>query len=358
MKKILCLIDGLSAGGAQRQLVGLAKLLQDNGYEVLFVWYHETDFYRSFLQDNKIPYKQFAASKKLNKFWKVLKVTKEYQPDTIIAYIDGPTMASCVMKMLGLKTKIIVSERAVIQNINRHQRFKFFLYRWADFVVSNAQDQTNLINANFKALRSKTITIRNFVDTEYFIPKNNVEDSSIRILVVGRLSRQKNMICFMKAIRQVLDDGLSVQVKWFGGKSDRQKEYINETFRVQKELYLNDAVQFLPPTNDILSEYQKCDVFCLPSLYKGFPNVICEAMSCGKPILCSDVNDNSFVVHHNENGLLFNPTSAEDIAAKIKTFCLKSLKERDEMGKASRRIAMEQFSGESFVNKYIQLIES
>ena len=34
MKKVLCLIDALSAGGAERQMVGLASLLKNQGYEV------------------------------------------------------------------------------------------------------------------------------------------------------------------------------------------------------------------------------------------------------------------------------------------------------------------------------------
>ena len=49
-RKILCLIDCLSSGGAQRQLVGLAKLLAERGYEVEVLTYHDLPFYKSILE--------------------------------------------------------------------------------------------------------------------------------------------------------------------------------------------------------------------------------------------------------------------------------------------------------------------
>ena len=358
MKKVLCLIDGLGSGGAQRQLVGLANLLKDKGYDVLFVWYHTSEFYKEFLDDNGVKYEQIHATNIFQKFWRISRVISHFKPDAIISYIDGPNMATCLLKALGLKSTIIVSERAVLQKINAHQKRKFFLYRWADFIVSNAQEQTDLINRYFPSLRIKTVTIRNFVDTSVFMPSNTINESDdIKMLVVGRLAPQKNIINFMQAVKKVQKSGISLYVKWFGGHSHGKEEFEKEMMTKYKEMSFGNTFKFLPPTRDIIAEYQACDVFCLPSLFEGFPNVVCEAMSCGKPIVCSDVNDNAVIVHHNENGLLFDPKSVEDMTDKIIKFCQLSKKERIEMGKKSREIALESMSGDAFVEKYIQLIE-
>ena len=359
MKKIMCLIDGLGPGGAQRQLVGLAALLKDNGYDVLFVWYHKSDFFRGFLEDNHVNYKHISASNKFQKFWGVRKTARSLKPDAIISYIDGPNMAICLLRALGLKSTVIVSERAVLQKINRHQRMKFFLYKWADYIVSNTQEQTDLINRNFPSIQNKTLTIRNFVDTLAFKPADIIKETDdIQMLVIGRLAPQKNLIRFMEAVKKVLDKGVLLRVKWFGGKSFGHHEYINEVNAKHEEMNFGDNFQILPPTNDILPEYQSCDVFCLPSLFEGFPNVICEAMSCGKPILCSDVNDNAVIVHDGDNGYLFKPHSVDDMTEKIIAFCSLSRERRIEMGRSSREIALTNLSGESFVEKYIKLIES
>ena len=149
MKKILCLIDGLGSGGAQRQLVGLANLLKEKGYDVLFVWYHPSEFYRDFLEIKNIRYRQIEASNVFQKFLRIRKTIMDFQPEAIVSYIDGPNMAVCFMKMCGLKSRVIVSERAVLQKITPHQKRKFFFYRWADYIVSNAQEQTELIIYNF-----------------------------------------------------------------------------------------------------------------------------------------------------------------------------------------------------------------
>ena len=358
MKKVLCLIDGLGSGGAQRQLVGLAALLKDKGYDVLFVWYHKSDFYKKFLNDKGVKYEQIHAENIFQKFWCVKKVISHFNPDATISYLDGPNKATCFLKMMGHKSTVIVSERAVLQKIDHNQRMKFFLYKWADFIVSNAQEQTELINRIFPSLQHKTVTIRNFVDTSIFTPAdiiNNTDD--IKMLVVGRLAPQKNLILFMQAVKNVQNRGVPLRVKWFGGKSFGHQGYINKVKAKHDEMNFGDTFQILSPTNEILIEYQSCDVFCLPSLFEGFPNVVCEAMSCGKPILCSDVNDNAVIVHDKDNGYLFNPHSVDDMTAVIIKFCQLSKTERIEMGKKSRIIALDSLSGESFVNKYISLIE-
>lgn len=358
MKKVLCLIDGLGSGGAQRQLVGLANLLKGKGYDVLFVWYHKSDFYKNFLDENRVNYKQIHATNIFQKFWGVKKIVDSFKPDTIISYIDGPNMAACLLKAFRLKSTVVVSERAVLQQINAHQKRKFFLYKWADYIVSNAQEQTDLINRYFPSLRNKTVTIRNFVDTTVFTPSDVTKDTNdIKMLVVGRLAPQKNIIRFMQAIKNVQNSRIPLYVKWVGGHSHGKEEFVKKMMTKYKEMSFGDTFKFIPPTNDILTEYQACDVFCLPSLFEGFPNVVCEAMSCGKPILCSDVNDNAVIVHDKENGLLFDPQSIDDMTEKIMRFCKLSLNERIEMGMNSRKIALDNLSGESFVNKYIELIE-
>jgi glycosyltransferase involved in cell wall biosynthesis len=40
-------------------------------------------------------------------------------------------------------------------------------------------------------------------------------------------------------------------------------------------------------------------------------------MSCGKPILCGDICDNSMIVKDHINGFLFNPNRVEDIVDKM-----------------------------------------
>ena len=63
--KVLCLIDGLGSGGAQRQLVGLASLLKKEGYDVLVVYYHGDHFFVPFLKEKGIHYISLSISRRV-----------------------------------------------------------------------------------------------------------------------------------------------------------------------------------------------------------------------------------------------------------------------------------------------------
>ena len=54
MKRILCLIESLGSGGAERQLTGLAVMLKQHGYQVEVWYYVQKEFYVSYLLENGV----------------------------------------------------------------------------------------------------------------------------------------------------------------------------------------------------------------------------------------------------------------------------------------------------------------
>ena len=74
-------------------------------------------------------------------------------------------------------------------------------------------------------------------------------------------------------------------------------------------------------------------------------------------MICSNVSDNSVMVHDGENGFLFDPLDVNDMYRAFLTFLRTTSDERDKMGKKSREIAESLFDRERFVNQYVELIE-
>ena len=360
MKKILCLIDTLGMGGAERQMIGLALFLKQKGYHVDLVTYYDHDFYAELVQNYGIGSKTLRVKKSQ---WSKLKAVRNHIKeaggyDWVIAYKDGPTIIGCLLKLMGGKFKLIVSERNTNQNLSRGDKVAFCFYRLADFVLPNAYAQEAFIKKHFTALGAKTITISNFTDTDHFVPYTAESNTKLTVMTAARVAKQKNLINYLYAIKALKDKRVDVKFEWYGDVQTGEETYGEKVFSLHKELGLEDMISFHPATTKILAHYQSCDIFCLPSIYEGFPNVVCEAMSCGKPIICSRVCDNPFIVKENENGIFFNPTDTEDMANQLERICTMPKEKLNNWGQRSREIGEQLFSKEAFVQKYIKLIES
>lgn len=357
-KRILLLIENLGSGGAERQLTGLAVMLKQKGYEVEVWYYVKKEFYLPFLQENCVTGRYLHDANMSRKRYAALKkYIKAYNPDTVISYSVSTSMIACMLKILGARFSLIVSERNTTQKITSRVKLRFFLYRWADYIVPNSYAQADFINSNFHELIEKVKVITNYVDTEKFSPVDHEvkpESDNTNIVCVGRMMSQKNIVSFIKVISRVIADGYKVKVDWFG--HDLHDDYSAQCHSLVKEYSLEDVFRFHMPSTCIEQEYRKADVFCLPSLYEGFPNVLCEAMSCGKPVLCCRVSDNAKIVKDGINGLLFDPLSVDDMVSKIECYLEIPKEDQLEMGRISRKISIELFSKENFISKYCVII--
>jgi len=166
--------------------------------------------------------------------------------------------------------------------------------------------------------------------------------------------RQKNIPLFVNAIKKVVDKGYNIHVNWYG--QDLKDDYSKECHTAVSNSHLENVFVFHAPSLTIQDEYRRADVFCLPSLYEGFPNVLCEAMSCGLPVLCSRVCDNPCIVTDGENGLLFDPFSVEEMATTIEQYINMPSESKTTMREKSREIALMMFSKDRFLQKYNSLL--
>lgn len=358
MKRILLIIEHLGAGGAERQICGLASMLTNVGYPCRLITYIDDQFYEPFLRQNNVEYEFLPELADKNKrVWRMAKYVRKYNPDVVISYLTPVNKAVCLAKLL-FRAKLVVSERNNNTCITTDDKIKFNLYRLADSIVPNSNCQGKFISTNFPFLSKKICPIINFVDVNRFTPASeHVENETLRIITVARYTEQKNMLAYLKAIRKVKDLGLNVHFDWYGDKNDNPSYYA-EVEKEYQRLEIADYLILHEANRKIEEEYRKSDVFCLPSLYEGYPNVVAEAMACELPIICSNVYENPYIVEEGVNGFLFDPESIDDMVNAIQKIVSLTNEERRRMGTLNRQLCLKRNTEKEFLNSYIKLIES
>lgn len=109
----------------------------------------------------------------------------------------------------------------------------------------------------------------------------------------------------------------------------------------------------------VLSYYfQMVDVFVFPTLEDTWGMVVLEAMTFGKPILCSQFAGASEMVIHGKNGYIFDPYQTEDLAKFMKEF-IDNPSVSIEMGNQSKELISQHTPETSaiFFNEVISILK-
>jgi glycosyltransferase involved in cell wall biosynthesis len=138
----------------------------------------------------------------------------------------------------------------------------------------------------------------------------NITETVFLILFVGVLYTHKNAITLVNAMPEILKNHPDAKLLIIGD-GDQYNEIRNRVH----ELELEKSVIMKGFIEDVTPFYSAADLFVLPSTNEGFGLVFLEAMACGLPIAASNCSSCPEAV--GDAGLLFDPKSSKDVAAKI-----------------------------------------
>jgi glycosyltransferase involved in cell wall biosynthesis len=128
---------------------------------------------------------------------------------------------------------------------------------------------------------------------------------------VGRLATIKGLPHLLEAVRQ-LAAWHPVRLIVIGDGPQRR-----EFEDLANELGIADRVIFTGERRDIAAALAAMDVFCLPSLAEGLPNVLLEAMSMALPIVTTAVGGIPDLIRDGVTGLLVAPGNAAALGNAI-----------------------------------------
>lgn len=357
--RILCVIDSLGAGGAQRQLVELAKGFKEKGHEVEFLIYHDIIFFGSQLKEQNIPITIITESNYFKRLLKIRNAIRSYNPHVVISYLEAANFMATIAGFPARKWKLVVGERSANPAIlsNKKLRSYRFFHLFADLVIANSYTNLELVKkANPFLKKNRLKVIYNFVNIpNIFLPKINT--SKITNIVVAASYRPvKNLEGLIDAVillpREYREN---LRIDWYGDITIDSDFFHMAKVKLQEES-LQETIHLHNKTKDIVDKYVQADFIGLFSHYEGFPNTICEAMAIGKPVIVTEVSDVPLFIKEGVNGYLCHSKNANSIAQSLIKAIDSNEDIKSNMGNANRIVADEFFNREKIVAQYLKLL--
>ena len=327
LMKILLFIDNLGSGGAQRQIVNLAAGLRSREYSVeVLVYNSKIDFFSSNLKELGIEVHAIDKGRgfSIKVVKELIKLVKKNRYEAIISYLDAPNIYAEIASLFLPSTRLIVSERSshVHDKVAVIGVLKRLLHAFADLVVANSYDHSKWLRKLFW-LRNKVTCIYNGYPIPNLVPINPPEKAQdLKLIVVARIGREKNCLLLIEAMEKFYRKyGFVPSLSWVG-RWDESAEGVQYRKLIEEKLSRNKSVQekwfWLGEQSNVFELIGEHHAMIHASLYEGLPNVVCESLLSGRPVVASRVCDHPVLIAEGERGGLFDPSSSDELVMEIK----------------------------------------
>ncbi len=145
-------------------------------------------------------------------------------------------------------------------------------------------------------------------------PRNGSRPDAVNVLTVGRLVPVKGHAVLLEALAALVARGVVARVSLVGDGAERALlEQRARALGIERRVRMLGAVG----QDDIRAEYERADIFCLPSFAEGLPVVLMEAMAMELPVVATRVMGVPELVEHGMTGLLVPPARPDLLAEAL-----------------------------------------
>ncbi|MEW6418488.1 MAG: glycosyltransferase [Nitrospirota bacterium] len=231
-----------------------------------------------------------------------------------------------------------------------------------DHFIGVSDNLSDYLSSAVKINRKKLITIINGVDTSRFVPVDPERKQALRSTIglteadkvigtVCRLDPIKNLDFLLKCFPAIVSLVPNAMIVIAGDGPNR-----DHLIKHAETLGISSRVIFLGRSSNVENIMPMFDIYACTSLSEGTSMTILEAMSCGLPVIASDVGGNSRLVD-SSNGYLF-PLNDEALFTNNIIALLNDKAVLNELGSQSRIKVQKEFSIDQMIESYQRLYES
>lgn len=206
----------------------------------------------------------------------------------------------------------------------------------------------------FGADSSKLRVIYNGIDGDHFVPGEKPEDLKYipTVVAAARIFDLKDIETMIRSCAIVKEKIPNVRYLIYGDYKSAPK-YTEQCKALITDLGLEHDFILKGRTSTPEKAFLDGDISILTSISEGFPYTVLESMSCGIPVVATDVGG----VHEaltTDCGILCKPRDAQAIGNAV-IYLLEKHQVRKEMGIRCRERILSHFTIEKFVSEYKEL---
>lgn len=172
------------------------------------------------------------------------------------------------------------------------------------------------IAKNLEVIKTTTLTNNDFFDRE-----DTCQSDKIRLVFTGRIDPAKGLFELLEALCVLNADEPRFELHVTGWEQDNlQKPVEGKMIEKAKELGIDDCLHFhgrKAVGEELNAMYRMGDLYVLPSYHEGFPRTIWEALANSLPVVASAVGGIPSYLNDNENVILIQPKSVDEIVQGI-----------------------------------------
>ena len=289
--------------------------------------------------------------------WKAVRalhrVIREYKPDLVHAHSSKAGVIGRLAARLAKVPSVFTAHGfAFTENAGARRRIiaivsERIAARLGRAVIAVSDYDSDLAVRCHVLARNQVCVIHNGIADVSFRAAPAV-GRQVNIVMVARFASPKAHDCLLRALHG-LQGNFTLWL--IGDGPDIEQARANSV-----RLGLSDRVVFMGARNDVPELLAKAHLFVLASNYEGLPISILEAMRAGLPIVASDVGGVGESVCDGENGFLVPRGDALILRKKLQKL-ISNATLRKQMGAASRRRYVEEFTVEQMILKTLAVYE-
>lgn len=212
----------------------------------------------------------------------------------------------------------------------------------------NQEEGKKLLNLKRSSVIYNAVDVCRFNPYRSFAPirqQLGISDDSTVVGFIVRMTKQKDPFTMLYAMKEVLKKAPSTVLLMVGDGELKQK-----SIALSHKLGIYQSIRFQPFRSDIPDILNAIDIYCLPSLWEGFPIGILEAMAMGKAVVASAVGGTKELINDGINGLHVNPGNINELADKLYDL-IKDQSKRERLGRNAEKNVLDNFTIQSMVTQ-------